>query len=102
MDTIPAYNFAENKFIYIETKPDPFVTANGGYPEARRFHSCVQQQGEDGVIEVIIAGGSKQTGLSPIYFDDIWKFNLKTHQWQLLTQTKLPYVLFFHDAGKYI
>lgn len=100
MEFIPAYNFNENKFVFIQTKPDPTITTvNCGYPEARRFHSCVQltdtssnQLGS----EVIIAGGSKAVGT---YFDDIWKFNLKTHQWQLLTQTKLPYVLFFHDAA---
>lgn len=92
MDIIPAYSFNENKFVFIQTKPDPSViTVNGGYPEARRFHSCVQQGGE-----VIIAGGSKAVGT---YFDDIWKYNLQTHQWQLFTQTKLPYVLFFHDAA---
>lgn len=71
------------------------MTANDGYPEARRYYSCVQHQDENG-NEVIIAGGCKQTGQ---YFDDIWKFNLRTHQWQLLTKTKLPYVLFFHDAA---
>lgn len=95
MDIVPAYNFNENKFIFIKTKGDPFVTANDGYPEARKFHSCVQQYGDNGV-EVIIAGGSKQVGQ---YFDDIWKFDVQTHQWQLLTQSKLPYVLFFHDAA---
>lgn len=91
MDVIPAYNINENKFVFIQTKPDQLVMANGGYPEARRFHSCVQHGDE-----VIIAGGSKAVGT---YFDDIWKFNLRTHQWQLLMQTKLPYVLFFHDAA---
>ncbi|XP_055316110.1 kelch domain-containing protein 10 homolog [Sitodiplosis mosellana] len=86
MEVIPAYNFLKNEFVFIPTNADPSF----GYPEARRFHSCVQQGGE-----VIIAGGSKAVG---IYFDDIWKFNLRTRQWKLL-QTKLPYVLFFHDAA---
>lgn len=95
MDIIPAYSFNENKFIFIKTKPDPQVTANGGYPESRRFHSCVQQSNDNG-IEVIIAGGFH----SPERFlDDIWKFNLQTHQWQLYAQTKLPYTLYFHDAA---
>lgn len=91
MDIIPAYNFAENKFIFIQTKGDPSVTANGGYPDARKFHSCVQHQND-----VIITGGSKQVGQ---YFDDIWRFSLETRHWQLLTQVKLPYPLFFHDAA---
>lgn len=95
MDVIPAYNFNANTFHFIHTKPDSGVEENGGFPEARRFHSCVQQSGDNG-IEVIIAGGSKQDGQ---YFDDIWKFNLSTHQWQLLTKSKLPYVLYFHDAA---
>lgn len=95
MDVIPAYSFNENKFIFIQTKPDPQTTANGGYPEARRFHSCVQQFTENG-IDVIIAGGFKA---QQQYLDDIWKFNLRTHQWQRYAQTKLPYTLFFHDAA---
>lgn len=82
---IPAYSFNENKFVFIQTKPDLSITTlNDGFPEARRFHSCVQQGSE-----VIIAGGSKAVGT---YFNDIWKFNLKTHQWRLLTQSKLPQV----------
>lgn len=95
MDVIPAYSFSMNKFIFIKTKPDPQVTANGGYPEARRFHSCIQQHTDHGV-EVIIAGGFHKPDK---YFDDIWKFNLRTHQWQLFGQTKLPYTLYFHDAA---
>lgn len=97
MDRIPAYSFNENKFTYIKSKPDPLVTANSGYPEARRFHSCIQQQCTDNNgTEVIIAGGFK----APTeYLDDIWKFNLRTHQWQLFKQTKLPYKLYFHDAA---
>lgn len=95
MDVIPAYSFDQNKFISIKTQPDPSITENGGFPEARRFHSCVQQATENG-IEVIIAGGFN----SPEnFFDDIWKFNLRTHQWQLFAQTRLPYKLFFHDAA---
>lgn len=91
MDVIPAYSFDENKFVSIKTHPDPLH----GHPEPRRFHSCVQQPSENG-IEVVIAGGLN----SPERFlDDIWKFNLSTHRWQLLAQTQLPYKLFFHDAA---
>lgn len=95
LDQIPAYSFTENNFRYIKTKPDPQVTANGGYPEARRFHSCIQQAGDNG-IDVIIAGGFRAPTQ---YLDDIWKFNLRTYQWQLFKQTKLPYKLYFHDAA---
>lgn len=95
LDQIPAYSLTENRFRYIKTKPDSQVTANGGYPEARRFHSCTQQIGDNG-IDVIIAGGFKAPN---VYLDDIWKFNLRTYQWTLYKQTKLPYKLYFHDAA---
>lgn len=95
MERIPAYSFKENRFTFIKSKPDPLVTANGGYPEPRRFHSCVQQTGENGT-DVIIAGGFK----APTeYLDDIWRFNLRTYQWHLFQQTTLPYKLYFHDAA---
>lgn len=95
MDIIPAFSLNENKYIFIQTKPDPQVTTNGGYPEGRKFHSCIQQMTDHG-IEIIIAGGFQSPQK---FFDDIWKFNLKTHQWQLFAQTKLPYTLYFHDAA---
>lgn len=95
LETVPAYHFDDNKWIFIKTKADPNTQKNGGYPEPRRFHSCIQQEGDDG-IEVIIAGGYIS---QDNYLDDIWKLNLKTHQWQRFAQTKLPYSLFFHDAA---
>lgn len=79
----------------MKTKADPNTEANNGYPEPRRFHSCIQQYSDDG-IEAIIAGGYKSQEKR---FDDIWKLNLRTHQWQRFAQTKLPYTLYFHDAA---
>lgn len=95
LETVPAYSFDENKWIYIKTKADPNTQTNGGYPEPRRFHSCIQQDTDDG-IEVVIAGGYISQGK---YLNDIWKLNLRTHQWQRFAQTQLPYSLFFHDAA---
>lgn len=94
MEVVPAYSFHENKWIYVKTLPDPNADANGGYPEARRFHSCIQQHTDHGT-EAIICGGYKAPDKR---FDDIWKLNLKTHQWRRFGQTKLPYTLYFHDA----
>lgn len=95
MNVIPAFSISQNKFVSIATKADPTVIDNDGYPEARRFFSLVQHSTDNG-IEVVIAGGFN----SPTRFlDDIWKFNLQTHQWQLLTQSKLPKTLYFHDAA---
>lgn len=94
LETVPAYSFNENKWIYIKTLADPNTEANGGYPEPRRFHSCIQQQTEYG-CEAVIMGGYKAPDKR---FDDIWKLNLKTYQWKRFSQTKLPYTLYFHDA----
>lgn len=94
LEIVPAYSFNENKWIYVKTLPDPNTEANGGYPEPRRFHSCIQQHTDHGT-EAIIAGGFKAQDKC---FDDIWKLNLKTYQWQRFTLTKLPYTLYFHDA----
>lgn len=94
LEILPAYNFHTNKWIYVKTLPDPNTEENGGYPEPRRFHSCVQQNTDRG-LEAIIAGGYKARDKR---FDDIWKINLRTYQWQRFTRTKLPYTLYFHDA----
>lgn len=94
LEKVPAFDFTLNKWTTIHTKPDPNAKDNGGYPQPRKFHSCVQQQTEEG-IEVIVAGGFQ----SEVQFDDIWKLNLGTHQWTLYAQTKLPKKLHFHDAA---
>lgn len=95
LETIPAFSFSENKYIFVKTKPDTNTDTNGGYPEPRRFHSCIQHTTEDGV-EVVIAGGYKSQDR---FFDDIWKLNLRTLQWRRFAQTKLPYALYFHDSA---
>lgn len=95
LEIVPAYSFNDNKWIFVKTKSDPNTEANNGYPEPRRFHSCIQQYSDDG-IEAIIVGGYKSQEKR---FDDIWKLNLRTHQWQRFVQTKLPYTLYFHDAA---
>lgn len=95
METIPAFDISLNKWKTIKTLSDPNIATNNGYPEPRKFHSCVQQQTDNG-IEVVIAGGSKADS---VYLDDIWKLNLTTHQWTKFAQTSLPYQLFFHDAA---
>lgn len=94
LESLPAFDLTLNKWTSIKTKPDPHSNRNGGYPEPRKFHSCVQQNTDDG-IEVIIAGGFK-TNVD--LFDDIWKLNLRTYQWTRYAQTKLPHKLHFHDA----
>jgi len=45
---------------------------------------------------VIIAGGYFE---DQKFFDDIWKLNLRTYQWQLFQATSLPRALYFHDAA---
>lgn len=89
--SIPAFDYHLNKWIFIPTKPD----SSNGYPEPRKFHSCIQQETKNG-IEVVIVGGYKAES---VYFDDVWKLNLTTHQWTCFAQTKLPYKLYFHDAS---
>lgn len=95
LEKVPAFDFTINKWTTIKTKPDANEKKNGGYPEPRKFHSCVQQNTDDG-IEVIIAGGYQTNS---IQFDDIWKLNLRTYQWTRYAQTKLPTTLHFHDAA---
>lgn len=95
LEKVPAFDFTRNKWTTIRTKSDPNAKDNGGYPEPRKFHSCVQQCTADG-IEVIIAGGFQSDA---IQFDDIWKLNLRTYQWTRYAQTKLPRKLHFHDAA---
>lgn len=90
LESIPAYDIRLNKWIHIHTYPDPYA----GYPEPRKFHSCIQQTTDNG-IEIIIAGGYKT---DTVLFDDVWKLNLTTHRWTCYAQTKLPYKLYFHDA----
>lgn len=94
LEKVPAFDFTRNKWTTIRTKSDTNAKDNGGYPEPRKFHSCVQQCTTDG-IEVIIAGGFQSDA---IQFDDIWKLNLRTYQWTRYAQTKLPKKLHFHDA----
>lgn len=95
LEVLPAYSLNDNKWSFVKTLPDPNTEANSGYPEPRRFHSCIQQQTVQG-MEAIIAGGYRTQEKR---FDDIWKLNLKTFQWKRFTQTKLPYTLYFHDAA---
>lgn len=97
MESIPAFDYALNKWTFIRTKPDNNVEANGGFPQPRKFHSCVQQDTENG-LEVIVAGGYKSDG---IYFDDVWKLSLENQQWMRFSQTSLPHQLYFHDATSY-
>lgn len=95
LEMMPTFDISLNKWTTIKTKPDPNAKDTAGYPEPRKFHSCVQQCTPDG-IEVIIAGGFQS---DRIQFDDIWKLNLRTYQWTRYAQTKLPKKLHFHDAA---
>lgn len=95
LEKVHAFDLTLNKWTIVRTKPDPDTKDNAGYPEPRKFHSCVQQDTPNG-IEVIIAGGYFSDA---IQFDDIWKLNLRTHQWTRFAETKLPKKLHFHDAA---
>ncbi|KAL1110152.1 hypothetical protein AAG570_008229 [Ranatra chinensis] len=68
------------------TAPDP------GYPEARRFHSCVQMPGTNNVV---IIGGF--TGVDIL--DDCWMLDLIKLRWKKLTDLKLPYPAYFHSSS---
>lgn len=94
LEIVPAFDLRLNKWISIKTQADPSVKLPG-YPAPRKCHSCVQYETPNG-IEVIIAGGYFE---DQRFFDDIWKLNLRTHQWQLFQTTTFPRALYFHDAA---
>lgn len=94
LEELPAFGFANRKWTYIKTKPDPNARAPG-YPESRKCHSCIQYNTDDG-IEVVIAGGYLN---ETKHYNDIWKLNLQTFQWRLFTTSTFPHPLYFHDAA---
>lgn len=93
LSSIPTYTLKRNEWTYTATKPDPNLPLPG-VPAARKCHSCVQYQTDNGT-EVVVAGG--YDGRS--YYGDIWKLNLSTFEWRLMQKSVLPYPLFFHDAA---
>ncbi|XP_065077690.1 kelch domain-containing protein 10 homolog [Ochlerotatus camptorhynchus] len=93
LSSIPTYHLKRNVWTYTETKPDTNLP-RPGVPAARKCHSCVQYQTDNG-MEVVVAGG--YDGRS--YYKDIWKLNLSTFEWRLMQKSGLPYPLFFHDAA---
>lgn len=93
LSSIPTYDLKRNVWTYTETKPDPNLP-RPGVPAARKCHSCVQYQTDNG-MEVVVAGG--YDGRS--YYKDVWKLNLSTFEWRLMQKSALPYPIFFHDAG---
>ncbi|KFB48395.1 AGAP005004-PA-like protein [Anopheles sinensis] len=93
LSSIPAYDMKTNKWDYCVTKPDP-KAGLPGIPAARKCHSCVQIQTDQG-LEVIVAGGYDGV----MYFRDIWKLNLSSLEWKLMQKSSLPHPSFFHDAA---
>lgn len=91
LETIPAFDLKQSKWISIKTKPDP---KSGIYPEPRKCHSCIQYDTPDG-IDIIIAGGYFE---DQKFFKDIWKLNLRTYEWKKYHAT-MPKPLYFHDAA---
>lgn len=94
LENIPAFDIKQSKWLTINTRPDPNAPLPG-VPEARKCHSCIQYDTPNG-IDVIIAGGYYE---DQRFFNDIWKLNLRTHQWQLYQTAKMPQPLYFHDAA---
>lgn len=76
LENLPAFDLKKSKWITIKTKPDP--DAKFGYPQPRKCHSCIQYDTPNG-IHVIIAGGYIGDDR---FFDDVWRLNLRTYQWQ--------------------
>lgn len=95
LQDIPAFDIKNKRWEFIKTLPDPSFPSPGGYPYARKCHSCIQYKAVDNVVHVVIAGGYDDI----FHFDDIWCLNLKTYQWLRLKTAKLPQPLFFHDAA---
>lgn len=79
----------------MKTKPDVTVVDNDGYPGARKSHSCIQYNTNNG-IEAVIAGGYADRD---IYYSDVWKINFNTMQWKLLKSANLPNPIYFHSAA---
>lgn len=95
LETLPAFNLDANKWEHIKTNPDQ-LAPSPGFPESRKCHSCVQYKNDRGDIEVIIAGGYYEEHK---FYNDIWKLNLSTFNWQLYQTSTLPFPLYFHDAA---
>ncbi|GLH12868.1 Kelch domain-containing protein 10 homolog [Gryllus bimaculatus] len=94
-EKIPAFNLSTGQWETLVTSGDPSLSPPG-VPAARRCHGCVQLP-SDGIQHsaVFISGGYDGSNI----FDDLWKLDLNTLQWQHLSHCKLPRAVYFHSTA---
>lgn len=94
-EKIPAFNLNTKRWETLLTTGDPTIPSPG-VPAPRRCHGCVQLH-SDGIqhSSVFISGGYDGSNI----FDDLWKLDLATLQWQCLSQCKLPRAVYFHSTA---
>lgn len=81
--------------LFVGIKIKQFVLGiSAGIPSPRKCHGAVQIESEDGINVFIIGGEVEARALS-----DLWKLNLKTLQWTLVTMFSLPHPIFFHSCA---
>lgn len=87
---IPVFNLERNEWIRKKSLKD----GRNGIPSARRCHGAVQIT-DNNVVQVFISGGHDGTNI----FDDLWRLNLNTMQWQLIDTCRLPQKTYFHATA---
>ncbi|XP_032514024.1 kelch domain-containing protein 10 homolog [Danaus plexippus] len=89
---IPMYDLETNTWTKLLPKADD-SKKDISAPLARKCHSAVQIETENGV-QVFVAGGTDGQSV----FDDIWRLDISKMQWTLMQKTVLPHPLYFHSS----
>ncbi|KAK5640434.1 hypothetical protein RI129_011245 [Pyrocoelia pectoralis] len=90
---IPVFNIKTKKWQKMASIGDPRATPN--YPDARRCHGIVQVK-TDNDIHVFVLGGYQTNEQA---FNDLWRLELSTLRWTLITKNMLPKAPYFHSVA---